>query len=96
LNTSGFGSNGKTPLVAIFTQHDPVGEKAGSNNFQNQSLAYSLDEGTTWTKYSGNPVLKTPGMKDFRDPKISWYPEGKKWIMTLAAGDRILFYSSSD
>ena len=95
-NTSGFGSNGKTPLVAIFTQHDPAGEKSGSNNFQNQSLAYSLDEGTTWTKYSGNPVLKTPGMKDFRDPKISWYPEGKKWIMTLAAGDRILFYSSAD
>ena len=27
-NTSGFGKNGKAPMVAIFTQHDPVGENA--------------------------------------------------------------------
>jgi fructan beta-fructosidase len=93
-NTSGFASNDKIPLIAIYTQHDPVGEKAGTNLFQNQSIAYSLDNGDHWTKYSGNPVLKTPGLKDFRDPKLSWYDEQKKWIMTLAAGDRIMFYSS--
>src|ERR1700733_2624712 len=51
-NTSGFGKNGKIPLVAIFTHHDPKGEKAGTATFQNQSIAYSLDEGKTWTKYS--------------------------------------------
>jgi fructan beta-fructosidase len=93
-NTSGFGADGEIPMIAIYTQHDPVGEKTGSNQFQNQSIAYSLDAGKSWTKYSGNPVLKTPGLKDFRDPKVSWYDEEKKWIMTLAAGDRILFYSS--
>lgn len=81
-------------MVAIFTQHDPVGEKAGTSSFQNQSIAYSLDKGIHWQKYTGNPVLKTPGLKDFRDPKVSWYPEQKKWIMTLAAGDRVMFYSS--
>ncbi|MEJ0082654.1 MAG: hypothetical protein WDM78_17265 [Puia sp.] len=32
-------------MVAIFTQHDPVGEKAGASSFQNQSIAYSLDDG---------------------------------------------------
>jgi fructan beta-fructosidase len=95
-NSSGFGSEGKIPLVAIFTQHDPAGEKSGNNLFQNQSIAYSLDAGIQWMKYSGNPVLRTPGLKDFRDPKVSWYPEQKKWIMTLAAGDRILFYSSKN
>lgn len=93
-NTSGFGKDGKVPLVAIFTQHDPKGEKAGRNDYQNQSLAYSLDEGKTWTKYAGNPVLKNPGIKDFRDPKVSWYEGSKKWIMTLATSDRISFYSS--
>src|SRR5271166_6119944 len=41
-NTSGFGKNGKIHLVAIFTHHDPKGADAGKNNFQNQSLAYSL------------------------------------------------------
>lgn len=95
-NTSGFGRNGKVPLVAIFTHHDPKGEKEGRSNFQNQSLAYSLDEGKTWTKYSGNPVLHNPGIKDFRDPKVSWYGPGKKWIMTLATLDHITFYSSKD
>jgi fructan beta-fructosidase len=95
-NTSGFGKGGKTPLVAIFTHHDPKGEKAGTNTFENQSIAYSLDEGKTWTKYENNPVVKNPGIKDFRDPKVSWYEAGKKWIMTLATLDHITFYSSPD
>ena len=93
-NTSGFGKGGKIPLVAIFTHHDPVGEKARTNNYQNQSIAYSLDNGKTWTKYSGNPVIKNPGITDFRDPKVSWFEAGKKWIMTLATKDHITFYSS--
>ncbi len=95
-NTSGFGKNGKTPVVAIFTHHDPKGEKKGSKTFQNQSIAYSLDDGVTWTKYPGNPVLKNPGIVDFRDPKVSWFEAGKKWVMTLATKDRISFYSSPD
>ncbi|MCS3801600.1 glycoside hydrolase family 32 protein [Niastella sp. OAS944] len=95
-NTSGFGKDGKVPMVAIFTHHDPKGEKNGSDVFQNQSIAYSLDEGKTWTKYAGNPVLKNPGIRDFRDPKVSWYEDGKKWIMTLATLDHITFYSSKD
>ncbi|NTS43481.1 glycoside hydrolase family 32 protein [Flavisolibacter sp. BT320] len=93
-NTSGFGRNGKPPLVAIFTHHDHTGEKAGTSTFQNQSLAYSVDESKTWTKYSGNPVLKNPGIRDFRDPKVSWHEASQKWIMTLATLDRITFYSS--
>lgn len=93
-NTSGFGTGGKTPLVAIYTSHDTTGEKRGRNDFQTQSIAYSLDEGATWTKYSSNPVLKNPGIRDFRDPKVMWYEQTKKWIMTLATQDRITFYSS--
>jgi fructan beta-fructosidase len=95
-NTSGFGKDGKAPLVAIFTHHDPVGEKAGTSTFQNQSIAYSLDEGKTWVKYANNPVIKNPGIKDFRDPKVTWFEEGKKWIMTLATLDHITFYSSTN
>lgn len=95
-NTSGFGRNGKPPIVAIFTHHDPKGEKEGRNDFQNQSIAYSLDEGKSWTKYEGNPVVKNPGIRDFRDPKVSWHEETQKWIMTLATLDRITFYSSPD
>ena len=95
-NTSGFGKEGVPPLVAIFTHHDPKGEKEGKNDYENQSIAYSLDEGMTWTKYAGNPVLKNPGIKDFRDPKVSWHEGTKKWIMALAVSDHISFYSSPD
>jgi fructan beta-fructosidase len=95
-NTTGFSKTGKPPLVAIFTQHDPKGEKAGKSNFQNESIAYSLDDGINWIKYDHNPVLRNPGIKDFRDPKVMWYPKQKKWVMTLATKDRITFYSSPD
>lgn len=95
-NSSGLGQNGKTPMVAIFTHSDPILRKEGGNTYQNQSLAYSLDSGQTWAKYEGNPVLKNPGIKDFRDPKVSWHKPSKKWIMTLATKDRVTFYSSSN
>ncbi|PKQ45400.1 glycosyl hydrolase family 32 [Confluentibacter flavum] len=93
-NTSGFGKLGKTPLVSIFTHSNPILRKEGQDNYQYQSLAYSLDSGNTWTKYNGNPVLNNPGIKDFRDPKVSWFEQGRKWIMTLATKDRVTFYSS--
>ena len=93
-NTSGFGKNGKAPLVAIFTHHSFEIEKPGKDNFQNQSIAYSSDEGKTWIKYAGNPVVKNPGIRDFRDPQVMWYKPQKKWVMTLATKDRVTFYSS--
>jgi len=95
-NTSGFGKNGRPPLVAVFTNHDQAKEKDGKNDTENESLAYSNDEGKTWTKYAHNPVLKNPGISDFRDPKVMWYAPQKKWVMTLATKDRITFYSSKN
>ena len=93
-NTSGFGTEGKAPVVAIYTYHNMEGEKRGDIDFQTQGIAYSLDEGMTWTKYSENPVIKNLGIKDFRDPKVFWDNENSKWIMSLAAGNKIMFYSS--
>ena len=87
-NTTGFGKKGIFPLVAIFTYHDPKGEQKGRDDFQNQGIAFSLDNGESWTKYGANPVLKNPGIRDFRDPKVMWYAPGKKWIMTLATEDQ--------
>jgi fructan beta-fructosidase len=95
-NTSGLGKDGKAPLVAIFTYHDAKAEKAGRNDFQTQAIAYSNDKGRTWEKYSANPVLKNPGIRDFRDPKVMWHESSKKWIMTLATLDCITFFSSPD
>ncbi|MBK7870633.1 MAG: glycoside hydrolase family 32 protein [Saprospiraceae bacterium] len=95
-NTSDLGKDGQPPLVAIFTYHDMDGEKAQKVDYQTQGIAYSNDNGRTWTKYAGNPVLKNPGIRDFRDPKVMWYEPTQKWIMALAVQDHIAFYSSPD
>jgi fructan beta-fructosidase len=95
-NTSGFKQGAEAPLVAIFTYHYMPGEKAGRKDFQTQGIAYSTDKGRTWTKYANNPVIKNPGIKDFRDPKVIWHAASQQWVLTMAAGDEILFYHSSD
>ncbi|MEM9001111.1 MAG: glycoside hydrolase family 32 protein [Bacteroidota bacterium] len=95
-NTSGFGVGDKIPLVAIFTYHSMEGEKAGRKDFQTQGIAYSLDNGNTWTKYGRNPVIENTGIKDFRDPKVFWHEATKTWIMVLVAGDRAKLYRSND
>ncbi|MEY4375598.1 MAG: hypothetical protein RJB26_148, partial [Pseudomonadota bacterium] len=95
-NTSGFGRDGIAPWVAIFTHHDGAGEKAGRVDIESQSLAYSLDGGTTWTKYAGNPVLPSPGTRDFRDPKVFRHGPSGRWVMSLATKDRITFFSSAN
>jgi fructan beta-fructosidase len=96
-NTSGFGQNGKPPLVAIYTYHEPKGEKAGRKDYQYQGIAYSNDKGRTWTKYAQNPVIPNPGnTRDFRDPKVIWHPESSQWIMALAVQDHAEFWGSRD
>ncbi len=83
-NTAGFGANA---LVAIYTS-------AGAD--QTQSIAYSLDNGRTFTKYAHNPVLRDPAFIDFRDPKVFWYAPEQKWVMSLATTQTITLYSSTD
>lgn len=95
-NTSGFGDGKKIPVVAIFTYHDPMKEKEGKIDVETQGIAYSLDNGKTWTKYEKNPVLDNPGIRDFRDPKVIWDPAHNQWVMVLAADDRTQFYGSKN
>lgn len=93
-NTAGFGENA---MIAIFTHHDPIGEKSGkSDAFQYQSIAYSLDRGRTFTKYDGNPVIANPGIKDFRDPKVIWDDDSDQWVMIFAAYDHVKLYGSAN
>ncbi|MEL7424036.1 MAG: glycoside hydrolase family 32 protein [Bacteroidota bacterium] len=95
-NTSGFSENGEPPLVAIFTYHDPEGEKSGAIDFQTQGIAYSTDRGRTWTPYEANPVIPNPGIRDFRDPKVIWDTDSDQWVMVLAVDDHVDFYGSKN
>ncbi len=95
-NTSGLGTSDNPPLIAIYTYHNDKKARAGSNNYQTQGIAYSLDKGRSWTPYENNPVLIGPDIPDFRDPKVSWYEPEQKWVMALAIDDHIGFYSSKN
>lgn len=95
-NSSGLGTTANPPMIAIFTYHNLGIEKAKGIKMQSQGLAYSLDEGTTWTKYTRNPIIANPNLKDFRDPKVFWNPETKLWNLVLVAGDHAQFYNSSN
>jgi sucrose-6-phosphate hydrolase SacC (GH32 family) len=88
-NTSGFGKDGRPPMVAIYTGNRPA------DGLQFECIAYSNDKGRTWTKYAGNPVINI-NSKDFRDPKVQWYEPTKSWIMTvsLSAQHKVRFYGS--
>ena len=95
-NSSAFGTDVNPPLIALFTSHDAKKKAAGTIGFETQSIAYSLDNGDSWTKYDGNPVLREKGSTDFRDPKVFWYEPDQKWVMTLVAGDHAEFYESKN
>ena len=82
-NTSGFG---KGAVIALYTS-------AGEN--QTQSMVYSTDNGKTFTKYEGNPVI-TSNVPDFRDPHMFWNEDIKKWNMILAAGQHMEIYTSDN
>lgn len=93
-NTSGFGTPSSPPMVAFFTYHNPQIAEAKGIDVESQALAYSLDNGRSWTKYAGNPVIKNPGIRDFRDPNVIWHEQSQKWILALAASDRLFIYNS--
>ncbi|RAS78382.1 levanase [Priestia endophytica] len=84
-NTAGFG---KEAMIAVYTQSGSKG--------QVQSIAYSNDKGRTWKKYKGNPVMPNPPIPDWRDPKVFWHDETHQWVMSLAAKNKIMFYTSRD
>ena len=82
-NTAGFG---KDAVVALYTS---------AAESQIQSMAYSTDNGKTFTKYEGNPVI-TSNVPDFRDPHMFWNEDIKKWNMILAAGQHMEIYTSDN
>jgi len=96
-NTSGFGSVAVPPLVAIYTS--AFTGRSSFAGLQAQSLAFSLDEGRTWTKHQGNPVLNRHS-PDFRDPKVFRYSAGGEdyWVMVAveALEHKVVIYRSTD
>lgn len=97
-NTTGFGTLQNPPLVAVYTSNF-TNDHPTYPGKQAQSLAYSTDDGQTWTKYGNNPVLNR-NTTDFRDPKVFWYQGATEsyWVMSAVEANehRVLFYKSTD
>ena len=83
-NTAGFG---KDAAIAIYTSASAT---------QKQSLAYSTDEGMTFTKFDGNPIISDE--KECRDPNFFWNEQTHKWNLVLAnsLGHQDWFFESTD
>jgi sucrose-6-phosphate hydrolase SacC (GH32 family) len=94
-NTSGFGKGAKPPLVAMYTAAGGTNPESKGKPFT-QCIAYSNDNGRTWTKYAQNPVIKHVAGEN-RDPKVVWHAPTKQWICALYLdGDRFALFSSPD
>jgi sucrose-6-phosphate hydrolase SacC (GH32 family) len=87
------GGWGKDALVLVYTAFDRKTQK------QVQCIAYSTDNGVTFTRYAGNPIVDTNrevGSNDTRDPHVFWYAPGKHWVMVLFEKDGMSFFTSTD
>jgi beta-fructofuranosidase len=93
-NTSGlFPKDQINGVVAIYTQHHL------QTGTEEQAIAYSSDGGYTFQKYRKNPVLRLePTSYNFRDPKVIWHEDTKRWVMAVAhaADQEIAFYTSQN
>ena len=101
-NVSGLCGDSTACVLAFFTHSLMLGGD------QKQSLAYSVDGGMTFAEYEGNPIMPNPGIANFRDPKVFLYdgaaaqavdnagPVADKWVMALAQGRQVGFYTSGD
>lgn len=89
-NDAGYGKNA---IVAFYTSHKDV----NGVQRQVQCMAYSLDNGMTFTKNDKNPVVVPfDGLKDFRDPKVFRYEPTNTWYMIVSADKNMRFYKSKN
>ena len=94
-NTTGFQMGDKPPIIAAYTAHNSNEGDA----IQTQCIAYSNDNGRTFTKYEGNPVIdskKVWNSRNTRDPKVFWHEPTSKWVMVLFEKDGHSFYNSDN
>lgn len=90
-NTAGFNKGNTAAMIAAYTAAGP--------QKQVQCIAYSLNNGRSFTKYSGNPVIDSKAKwnsNDTRDPKVFWYAPGKHWVLVLNERDGHSIYNSSN
>jgi levanase len=95
-DTSGLFDGG-SGLIAYYTSYHP--DKQGGN--ASVRIAYSKDKGRSWQLHGGaTPAVQNPGGPDagwaFRDPKVIRDDNHDQWLMVVASGDHVRFFTSTD
>ncbi|MEO5716185.1 MAG: glycoside hydrolase family 32 protein [Luteolibacter sp.] len=90
----GFPVKGENALVLAYTAHGPNSYVPGV--MTTQSIASSDDNGKTFRKFAGNPVIPHVRAEN-RDPKVQWHEATKRWILNLYYdGNDYAIYTSPD
>ena len=82
-NAAGYG---KDAIIAYYTS---------AREAQTQSMAYSTDNGKTFTKVADNPII-TVKAPDFRDPHVIYAEDFKTYYMPVSCGQHMNIYSSKN
>ncbi|MFD1886082.1 glycoside hydrolase family 32 protein [Paenibacillus wenxiniae] len=97
---SGSDSTSISNSTSISTStHASTTSSVPHNNTANQDMhrlciAYSHDRGRTWTTCENDPVLTSKTDHPIRDPKVFWYRPKGYWVMVVATGEDVSFYTS--
>lgn len=87
-NVSGLGEN---VLLAYCTEYDGTNQ---SNAIYYSYDGYKFERYKTFLFASQSPTASSS--KDFRDPKVIWYPVGEYYIMSICCYKSVAFYKSTD
>lgn len=77
-------------LLALFTRS----LRTAGGNTEEQYLARFEGESATFREVTPHPVIRNPGLSDFRDPKL--WRSSRGWHSVIACGDHLRFYRSDD
>lgn len=94
-NTAGLGA-GTVVMLVTQMDHPTPAQQENASGPQAQFLWYSTDGGRNFRPYGEHPVIPNGGRADFRDPKVVWDGERRRWVALIAERDRVSFYTSPD
>ena len=94
-NVTGLKNGEHSPLLLFYTA---AGDKSllSKDKLRTQCLAYSVDQGKTFQKYSSNPIVEWIESYN-RDPKVVWVEEISRYVMVLyIVGERYRLLTSEN
>lgn len=91
---TGFPVKGDNALVLAYTANGHLSYIPGTET--TQSIASSDDNGKTFHKLAGNPVIPHVRAEN-RDPKVQWHEATRSWVLNLYYdGNDYAIYTSPD